>query len=65
MTPDEARAVLGVGPLADVDEVHAAYRRITARVHPDAGGTPELARRVKTARDILVAEISRRPPATL
>jgi hypothetical protein len=63
MTLDEARAVLGVPIAADAGEVHAAYRRLTARVHPDAGGSPELARRVKSARDILVADLARRPPA--
>lgn len=65
MSAEEARDVLGVPVGADIDAVHAAYRRLTARVHPDAGGSPNLARRVKTARDVLVADIRRKPPATL
>ncbi len=56
----EARALLGVPAEADAAEIHAAYRRITARVHPDAGGSTELARRVKIARDVLVGEVNRK-----
>lgn len=50
----EARSVLGVGPSADVEEIRAAHRRIIAQVHPDKGGTGELARRVNAARDRLL-----------
>jgi len=50
----EARSVLGVGPSADADEIRAAHRRLIARVHPDKGGTGELARRVNAARDRLL-----------
>lgn len=50
----EARAVLGVGVDADRAEIQAAWRRIAAAVHPDHGGSAELARRVNAARDILL-----------
>ena len=60
MPLDEARALLGVGTDATADEVRAAHRRIITRVHPDAGGTPELARRTNLARDLLFAEARRR-----
>jgi len=63
MPLSEARALLDVGPEAGSDEIRAAHRRIIARVHPDAGGTPELARRTNLARDLLLAELDRRPPA--
>ena len=55
----EARALLGVEPGATADEIRAAHRRIIQRVHPDAGGTPELARRTNIARDLLLAEAAR------
>ena len=50
----EARAVLGVGPDADADAIRAAHRRLAAGVHPDKGGSVELARRVNAARDALL-----------
>lgn len=57
MPLDEARALLGVGDRDDADAIRAAHRRIIARVHPDAGGTPELARRTNLARDVLLADL--------
>lgn len=60
MPADEARALLGLAEDADADEVRAAHRRLIARVHPDGGGTPELARRTNMARDVLLAELSSR-----
>lgn len=56
----EARALLGVTPSDDAETIRAAHRRIIARVHPDAGGTPELARRTNIARDVLLADLVRR-----
>jgi DnaJ domain len=50
----EARSILGVGPSADAEEIRAAHRRIIAQVHPDKGGSGELARRVNAARDRLL-----------
>ncbi|MFZ5748433.1 MAG: DnaJ domain-containing protein [Pseudomonadota bacterium] len=51
---EEARAVLGVGPDADADAIRAAHRRLIAAVHPDHGGSPELARQINAARDLLL-----------
>jgi hypothetical protein len=56
----EARALLGVGPEAGSVEINAAHRRLIARVHPDAGGSAELANKVNVARDILIADANRR-----
>ncbi|WP_375390848.1 J domain-containing protein [uncultured Sphingomonas sp.] len=50
----DARAVLGVGLHADADAIRAAHRRLVAEAHPDRGGSPELARRLNTARDLLL-----------
>ena len=54
----EARALLGVGEDDDADAIRSAHRRIIAKVHPDSGGTPELARRTNIARDVLLAHLS-------
>lgn len=62
MPPEDARRLLGVGADASLDEIRAAHRRLIARVHPDAGGSAELAHRVNVARDILVAEHDARAP---
>lgn len=62
MAADEARRLLGVPADASLAEVRDAHRRLIARVHPDAGGSAELATRVNAARDALVAEMNRRPP---
>lgn len=59
MPASEARAVLGVPADAGPDEVRAAHRRIIARVHPDTGGSAELARRANLARDLLLKELER------
>lgn len=52
----EARQLLGVGEDADQASIRSAHRRLIAKVHPDAGGSAELARRVNAARDILLSE---------
>lgn len=59
---EEARNLLGVGPDASLAEIRDAHRRLIARVHPDAGGSAELANRVNAARDTLVAEMNRTTP---
>lgn len=50
----EARAILGVSASADSDTIRAAHRRLVAAVHPDRGGSVELARRINAARDVLL-----------
>ncbi|AHE56247.1 hypothetical protein [Sphingomonas sanxanigenens] len=60
---DEARRLLDLPAGADAAMIRAAHRRIIARVHPDAGGTEELARRTNLARDLLLrAATSDSPP---
>ena len=53
MSEAEARSILGVGQDADEAAVHAAWRRLMARAHPDQGGTEGLAARLNAARDRL------------
>ena len=62
MTPADARKLLGVSDEATLAEIREAHRRLITRVHPDSGGSAELANRVNVARDTLVAELSRRTP---
>ena len=62
MPVEDARRLLGVGPDATLAEIRDAHRRLIAKVHPDSGGSVELANRVNVARDTLVAEMNRRTP---
>jgi hypothetical protein len=59
MPLEDARRLLGVSADADLAEIRAAHRRLIARVHPDAGGSEELARRINAARDALIADLTR------
>lgn len=56
---DEARGLLDLPRGADRAAIERAYRRIIGRVHPDVGGSNELARRVTAARDALLADTRR------
>jgi len=62
MTETEALTLLELPIGADADRIRAAHRRIIARVHPDHGGTTDLARRVNVARDTLLAVTPARTP---
>ena len=62
MSLADARALLGVGEAATLAEIRDAHRRLIAKVHPDTGGSADLANRVNVARDTLVAEMNRRTP---
>lgn len=53
----EAQALLGLSPAATADDVNAAWRRLISQVHPDHGGSAELARRVTAARDLLLTRL--------
>lgn len=66
MTSDaEARAVLGVGPYADADEIRRAYRRLARRWHPDAGGdAAEFLRLQEAVAVLLDTPRPPRPPAS-
>jgi hypothetical protein len=62
MPVEDARKLLGVSPQASLTEIREAHRRLILKVHPDSGGSQELANRVNVARDTLVAEMNRRTP---
>lgn len=54
MSRDEALAVLGLAEGVTSDEIRAAHRRLIQRVHPDAGGSADLAARINQAKDVLL-----------
>jgi hypothetical protein len=54
MTRQEALATLGLQEGATDQEIRAAHRRLILRMHPDAGGTAELAARINRAKDVLL-----------
>jgi DnaJ homolog subfamily C member 19 len=62
MPLQEARQLLGVDQNASLPDIREAHRRLIAKVHPDKGGSAELAHRVNVARDTLIAEMNRRTP---
>jgi hypothetical protein len=62
MSPEDARRLLGLSADANLADIRDAHRRLITRVHPDKGGSAELAERVNVARDTLVAELNRRTP---
>ena len=50
----EALAVLGLAEGATTEEIRSAHRRLIQRVHPDVGGSADLAARINRAKDILL-----------
>ena len=59
MAAKEAARVLSVSEQAGADEIIAAHKKLITKVHPDAGGSAELAARVNQARDILLARLTK------
>lgn len=56
MTREEALALLGLQAGASDDDIRAAHRRLIQRVHPDVGGSSELAARINRAKDVLLGQ---------
>ena len=50
----EAAKLLGLDASASTEAVLDAHRRLIAKVHPDAGGSAELASRINQARDTML-----------
>ena len=62
-TTDEALRVLSLTGDPDANEIHAAWRRTLASVHPDAGGSDAATQRATAARDLLLGQLASRPPS--
>ncbi|MBS0520062.1 MAG: molecular chaperone DnaJ [Proteobacteria bacterium] len=54
MSRAEALAVLGLAEGASADDIRAAHRRLIQRVHPDVGGSADLAARINRAKEVLL-----------
>ena len=54
MTRQEALAVLGLAEGVSADDIKAAHRRLIQRMHPDVGGSADLAARINRAKDVLL-----------
>lgn len=54
MHREEAARLLGIATSSGTDAVLDAHRRLIAKVHPDAGGSAELAAQINRARDIML-----------
>ena len=54
MTREEALAVLGLAEGASEEDIKAAHRRLIQRMHPDVGGSADLAARINRAKDVLL-----------
>ncbi len=58
MTPQQARAVLDLGPDASKQDVVDAHRRLMTKVHPDKGGSTFLAQQLNEAKRVLIKRVS-------
>ncbi len=56
MTVSEAARLLDIPSQSGTAAIIAAHKRLISRVHPDTGGTAELASRVNQARDVLLKQ---------
>jgi curved DNA-binding protein CbpA len=54
MSKDEAYEVLGLQKGASREEVVRSHRSLMKKLHPDRGGTTDLAARVNEAKDVLM-----------
>jgi hypothetical protein len=54
MSREEALAVLGLAKGASIEEIRGAHHRLIQRVHPDVGGSSDLAARINRAKDVLL-----------
>jgi hypothetical protein len=56
----KAQALLGAGPNDDAAQIRALHRKLIAQSHPDAGGSSDRASALNEARDLLLADLTKR-----
>ena len=54
ISKEEALDILGLKPGASKDEILAAHKRMMQKVHPDRGGSDNLAAQINKAKDTLL-----------
>lgn len=54
MSRAEALAILGLAEGASAEDIKSTHRRLIQRVHPDVGGSADLAARINRAKDVLL-----------
>ncbi len=59
MSAADAAKLLEIPLESDADRINAAHRRLISKVHPDNGGSAELAARVNNARDVLLRRLTK------
>lgn len=59
MTLSEAREILNVSEEASEEEINRAWRQLMKKHHPDQGGTADGARRLNTARQLLLESLGK------
>ncbi len=58
MSRSDAAKLLGIAVDSDVETILSAHKRLIAKVHPDTGGSAELASQINRARDTLLKTLS-------
>lgn len=56
MTKREASLILGISPMSTADRIKQAHKRLMVLNHPDKGGSPYVASKVNSAKDVLMSE---------
>ncbi len=59
LSRSDAAKLLGLSVDASPEDILEAHKRLISKVHPDAGGSAELAAQINRARDILLRQISK------
>jgi DnaJ homolog subfamily C member 19 len=59
MSVVDAAKLLDVPATASAETIISAHKRLIAKVHPDAGGSADLAARVNLARDTMLRAITK------